>query len=139
MPKKMTIYRRPIGGVSEEAEMYASFAEDAVRRHPKEWSKAPWPAESLISEPASRSVDPVVGQGPEPEPEREDDDLTRIKGIGPVTAAKLNEHGIVNFDQLANLDVAKANEIDVEAADLANWSEQARAFLEEEEDGEEED
>lgn len=39
------------------------------------------------------------------------DDLTEIKGIGPVTAAKLAEHGISKFDDLAAMapdDVATA-------------------------------
>ena len=29
------------------------------------------------------------------------DDLTRIKGIGPVNARKLNEHGVATFAQIA--------------------------------------
>jgi branched-chain amino acid transport system ATP-binding protein len=34
------------------------------------------------------------------------DDLTLIKGIGPVNARKLNEHGIYHFDQIAAWDQA---------------------------------
>src|SRR5690606_37532085 len=39
------------------------------------------------------------------------DDLTLIKGIGPVNARKLNDHGIFHFDQIAGwkkADVAAA-------------------------------
>ena len=39
------------------------------------------------------------------------DDLTRIKGIGPVNGRKLNEHGVYHFDQIAGwkkADVAAA-------------------------------
>ena len=35
------------------------------------------------------------------------DDLTLIKGIGPVNARKLNEHGIYHFDQIAAWDQAQ--------------------------------
>lgn len=64
----------------------------------------------------------------------ESDDLTRISGIGPATAKKLNEVGIFTFAALlkesssilpADLDVLGSKE------DWVSWREQAQLFLDE--------
>lgn len=56
------------------------------------------------------------------------DDLTQIKGIGPVKAGKLNEAGIDTFADLAAMptdDLATVAETSVTTA--TRWSEDARA------------
>jgi len=58
------------------------------------------------------------------------DDLTQIKGIGPVYAARLNGAGIATLRSLAESDAAgTAAAIDVSAATIAGWIEQAKAKL----------
>lgn len=63
-------------------------------------------------------------------PKGEPDDLTVIKGIGPVAAKDLNEQGIVTFAQLAKLsdkDVAKIDEhMPFSADQIKDWREQAK-------------
>jgi predicted flap endonuclease-1-like 5' DNA nuclease len=69
---------------------------------------------------------PEAGNGPA-------DDLTRIAGIGPATARRLNELGIRRFHQIADWDAA---DIDRIAGDLRlgarvrreKWVEQAKAL-----------
>ncbi|MER9346590.1 50S ribosomal protein L21 [Mesorhizobium sp. M0239] len=63
-------------------------------------------------------------------PKGEPDDLTLIKGIGPVAAKDLNEQGIITFAQLAKLtekDVAKIDEhMPFSADQIKDWREQAK-------------
>jgi large subunit ribosomal protein L21 len=63
-------------------------------------------------------------------PKGEPDDLTVIKGIGPVAAKDLAEQGIVTFAQLAKLtdkDVAKIDEhMPFSADQIRDWREQAK-------------
>jgi large subunit ribosomal protein L21 len=63
-------------------------------------------------------------------PEGEGDDLTKIKGIGPVAAGQLNEQGITTFAQIAALsddDVAKIDEnMPFSADQVGDWREQAK-------------
>jgi hypothetical protein len=56
-------------------------------------------------------------------------DLTEINGIGPTFARRLNEAGITNFGQLAELDAEQARALAHAAewqADTADWIAQAR-------------
>lgn len=58
--------------------------------------------------------------------DRPPDDLTEIKGIGPVTAGKLQDAGVVSFDQLANADAAiLADTVGTSEATMAKWIEAA--------------
>jgi predicted flap endonuclease-1-like 5' DNA nuclease len=67
-------------------------------------------AQAAAQEAATRAGPAVViPLGDEEEPERED--LTQIEGIGPKTAALLNEAGIYNYAQLADTPVARLREI----------------------------
>ncbi len=63
-------------------------------------------------------------------PEGDGDDLTKIKGIGPVAAGQLNEQGIVTYAQIAKLsdkDVAKIDEaMPFSAEQISDWREQAK-------------
>ncbi|RWL18365.1 MULTISPECIES: 50S ribosomal protein L21 [Mesorhizobium] len=63
-------------------------------------------------------------------PKGEPDDLTVIKGIGPVAAGQLNEQGIMTFAQIAKLsdkDVARIDEhMPFSADQITDWREQAK-------------
>ena len=63
-------------------------------------------------------------------PEGEADDLTKIKGIGPVARRQLAEQGITQFAQVAALsdeDIARIDEAMPFSADqISDWREQAR-------------
>jgi large subunit ribosomal protein L21 len=63
-------------------------------------------------------------------PKGEPDDLTVIKGIGPVAAGQLNEQGITTFAQIAKLsdkDIAKIDEhMPFSADQIRDWREQAK-------------
>ena len=65
-----------------------------------------------------------------PPPHREPDDLTAIKGIGPVFAARLEQAGIRSFRGLSEIDAATiADGIGTTEARVADWISQARARL----------
>lgn len=63
-------------------------------------------------------------------PKGEADDLTKIKGIGPVAAGQLKEQGLMTFAQLAALtdeDIAKMDDLMPFSADqIKSWREQAK-------------
>ena len=63
-------------------------------------------------------------------PKGDKDDLTTIKGIGPVAAGQLNEQGITTFAQIAALsdkDVARIDEAMPFSADqIKDWRDQAK-------------
>ncbi|MGN7997390.1 hypothetical protein [Sphingomonas sp. 22176] len=69
---------------------------------------------------------------PEPAPASSGDDLTRLKGVGPKLAARLNELGITRFAQLAALDEASGKALDAQLGSFQGrmtrdrWTEQAR-------------
>lgn len=66
-------------------------------------------------------------------PEGEADDLTKIKGIGPVAKRQLAEQGITQFAQVAALsdeDIARIDEAMPFSADqISDWREQAREMV----------
>jgi large subunit ribosomal protein L21 len=63
-------------------------------------------------------------------PSGKGDDLTKIKGIGPVAKKQLNEQGITTFAQIAALtdeDVARIDEaMPFSAEQISDWREQAK-------------
>lgn len=65
-------------------------------------------------------------------PAGEGDDLTKIKGIGPVAMKQLNEQGITTFAQIAGLtdkEVATIDEAMPFSADqISDWRDQAKAM-----------
>jgi len=65
-------------------------------------------------------------------PAGEPDDLTKIKGIGPVAAGQLAEQGITTFAQVAALSDADITRIDeampFSADQITDWRDQAKAL-----------
>jgi large subunit ribosomal protein L21 len=63
-------------------------------------------------------------------PKGKGDDLTVIKGIGPVAAGQLNEQGITTFKQIAKLSDADIETIDANmpfsSEQISDWREQAK-------------
>ncbi|KJS20969.1 MAG: 50S ribosomal protein L21 [Hoeflea sp. BRH_c9] len=66
-------------------------------------------------------------------PKGEPDDLTTIKGIGPVAAGQLNEQGITTFAQIAKLsdkDITRIDEAMPFSTDqISDWRDQAKALV----------
>jgi predicted flap endonuclease-1-like 5' DNA nuclease len=59
--------------------------------------------------------------------EVEAEDLTLIKGIGPVYSQRLARAGVISFDQLAAADAAAlAQTLDLPETTILEWIEQAR-------------
>jgi large subunit ribosomal protein L21 len=98
---------------AEAAPKEAKAKKEAQAEAPKEEAKAETAAAPLFKAPKG-----------------EPDDLTVIKGIGPVAAKDLNEQGIITFAQLAKLtdkDVAKIDEhMPFSADQIKDWREQAK-------------
>ncbi|MDN5929341.1 MAG: 50S ribosomal protein L21 [Hyphomicrobiales bacterium] len=104
----------------------AAKAEEASARkvEPKEEAKAPAkkaePQEEVKAAPLFKA------------PRGKGDDLTVIKGIGPVAAKDLNEQGITTFAQIAALTDEEITEIDAampfSTAQIEDWREQAKTL-----------
>ncbi|TPM28802.1 50S ribosomal protein L21 [Mesorhizobium sp. B2-3-4] len=112
---------KPAKKAAVKAEAKAEVAADAA---PKE-AKAKKDAAPKDEAKAETAAAPLF-KAPKGEP----DDLTVIKGIGPVAAKDLAEQGIVTFAQLAKLsdkDVAKIDEhMPFSADQIKDWREQAK-------------
>lgn len=102
----------------------------------------------LVAEPTRLDDEPIAAAAPvaaataalaadtnaEPAPAADGaaDDLTRLKGVGPKLAARLNELGITRLAQLAALDAAAAQALDAQLGNFQGrmtrdrWIEQAR-------------
>ena len=106
--------------VAAEAKAEAAPKEAKAKKEPKAEAA---PKEAAASEEAKAAP---LFKAPKGEP----DDLTVIKGIGPVAAKDLAEQGIVTFAQLAKLtekDVAKIDEhMPFSADQIKDWREQAK-------------
>ena len=113
----------------------AAKAEAAPKADTKAEEKAP------KKEAAPKAEKPAAKKAPAKEetaapatlfkaPKGKSDDLTEIKGIGPVAAEQLNEQGITTFAQIAKLtdkDVAKIDEaMNFSADQISDWREQAK-------------
>jgi len=96
-----------------------------TKKAPKE--KAKEKSEAKVE----KEIDETVEEG-----STEDDDLTKVEGIGPKISEILNSSGITSFDSLAKTDVDKLKEILEEAGnrykshDPATWPEQAKLAAE---------
>ena len=91
-------------------------------------------AELARLRPAEAAAPAATGAAAEPPQALAADDLTRIKGIGPVMQRRLGELGISSFRQLAELTPGEMQRIN-SAIDFPGrvererWIEQARRFL----------
>lgn len=116
----------------------ASSDEDAPPAEPPIADEPIAAAASLDASPAALAVS---GPGSEPTPTPAiaaepagADDLTRMKGVGPKLAQRLNEAGVTSFAQLAALTPAGAEALDAQLGDFRGrihrdrWIEQA-SFL----------
>lgn len=80
---------------------------------------------------AAKPVESAAAPTPSPVPAA-DDDLTRIKGLGPKIASLLAGMGVNRFDQIAAWDDAEIDRIDAQLDRFAgrirrdNWVEQAK-------------
>ena len=106
-----------------KAEVAPEAKAEAAPKEPKAKKEAAPKAEAASGEEAKAAP---LFKAPKGEP----DDLTVIKGIGPVAAKDLAEQGIVTFAQLAKLtdkDVAKIDEhMPFSADQIKDWREQAK-------------
>ena len=109
--------------VAPEAKAEAAPKEAKAKKEAK--AEAAPKAEAAETAPSEAKAAPLF-KAPKGEP----DDLTVIKGIGPVAAKDLAEQGIITFAQLAKLtdkDVAKIDEhMPFSADQIKDWREQAK-------------
>ncbi|TIP00842.1 MAG: 50S ribosomal protein L21 [Mesorhizobium sp.] len=112
---------KPEAKAEAKAEVVAEAKADVAVKEPK--AKKETKAEAASGEEAKAAP---LFKAPKGEP----DDLTVIKGIGPVAAKDLAEQGIITFAQLAKLtdkDVAKIDEhMPFSADQIKDWREQAK-------------
>ncbi|RWC87594.1 MULTISPECIES: 50S ribosomal protein L21 [unclassified Mesorhizobium] len=111
---------KPAKKAPVKAEAKAEVAAEAAPKEAKAKKDAP------KEEAKAEAVAAPLFKAPKGEP----DDLTVIKGIGPVAAKDLAEQGIITFAQLAKLsdkDVAKIDEhMPFSADQIKDWREQAK-------------
>ncbi|PBC10734.1 50S ribosomal protein L21 [Mesorhizobium sp. WSM3859] len=112
---------KPEAKAEAKAEVAAEAKAEVAAKEPK--AKKETKAEAASGEEAKAAP---LFKAPKGEP----DDLTVIKGIGPVAAKDLAEQGIITFAQLAKLsdkDVAKIDEhMPFSADQIKDWREQAK-------------
>jgi predicted flap endonuclease-1-like 5' DNA nuclease len=117
------------GHTKEEASQIANSQDDDA--HPAQVqskvSASPPPRPKITPPPVSQPLPRKPGQ-------RQPDDLTRIRGIGPGTAAKLGSFGVTSFHQIASWTDADVEEFDKKLglagrAARADWRGQARSLL----------
>ena len=116
---------KPTKKAAVKAEAKAEVAAEAAPKEAKAKKEAKAEAAPKDEAKAETAAAPLF-KAPKGEP----DDLTVIKGIGPVAAKDLAEQGIITFAQLAKLsdkDVAKIDEhMPFSADQIKDWREQAK-------------
>ncbi|HEY9119148.1 MAG TPA: helix-hairpin-helix domain-containing protein [Marinobacter sp.] len=124
-------------GISQKERQQAAKA--ALEEKPKAATKAPAatkPAKAPKT-PKAESAKKVAAAKPAtkkaPAKAKPDDkgDLTRVKGIGPATASKLQEAGITSIEQIANPSAAEQEKLAgfSKMRGFANWSSEAKKLL----------
>lgn len=112
------------------AEILLDGAKPSRKAAPKAEAKTEAKAGAAPKTAAKEEAAPAAAAPLFKAPKGEPDDLTVIKGIGPVAAKDLAEQGIVTFAQLAKLtdkDVAKIDEhMPFSADQISDWREQAK-------------
>jgi small subunit ribosomal protein S2 len=86
-----------------------------------------------VQESGSETVSAVVGL---PGPAGEPDDLLKINGVNKALAKKLNDYGVYQFSQLANLSQSELEELDKAMGSKgriveSDWVAQAKKLVEE--------
>ncbi len=113
-------------------------AEPAARAEPVDETAPGAPAEPLDeAEPAARAepaaqAKPVdeTAPGDQSEPAGDPDDLTRITGVGPVYAERLNNLGVTNYVGLAAADAGRlAENLQLPDRAIEDWKSQAEQLL----------
>jgi len=101
----------------------------------KPTKKAAKPAAAKKTEdkaPAATTEEVAAKSAPKASKKSAGDDLTKIKGIGPVAAGQLNEHGITTYAELAALSDEAIVKIDEDlpfsADQITDWRDQAKAL-----------
>jgi large subunit ribosomal protein L21 len=116
---------KPAPKVEAEAPK-AKPVKEAAPKAEKPAAKAERKAEA--AEPAQAVAAPLFKA-----PKNKQDDLTVIKGIGPVAAGQLNEQGITTFAQIAKLTEKDIEKIDAHmpfsADQIRDWREQAKELV----------
>lgn len=114
------------------AEILTGGAKPSKKAAAKPAAKAEKPAEEKKAAPKKEAKSEAVAATLFTAPEGEGDDLTKIKGIGPVAAKQLNEQGITTFAQIAKLsdkDIVRIDEAMPFSADqISDWREQAKGM-----------
>ncbi|MGX5845512.1 50S ribosomal protein L21 [Mesorhizobium sp. PL10] len=117
---------KPEAKAEAKAEVAAEAKTEAAPKEAKAKKEAKAEAAPKAEAKAETAVAAPLFKAPKGEP----DDLTVIKGIGPVAAKDLAEQGIITFAQLAKLtdkDVAKIDEhMPFSADQIKDWREQAK-------------
>jgi large subunit ribosomal protein L21 len=108
------------------AEILLDGAKPSKKAAAKTEAKAEAAPKAAAKEEAAPAAATPLFKAPKGEP----DDLTVIKGIGPVAAKDLAEQGIITFAQLAKLtekDIARIDEhMPFSADQISDWREQAK-------------
>ena len=114
------------------AEILTGGAKPSKKAAAKPAAKAEKPAEEKKEAPKKEAKAEAVAATLFTAPEGEGDDLTKIKGIGPVAAKQLNEQGITTYAQIAKLsdkDITRIDEAMPFSADqISDWRDQAKAM-----------
>lgn len=111
----------PQSTVGSQQQAPAKVAPTRLAAEPAEGPAAKEPA----AESATMSPPSSAGEATPSAP----DDLTQVRGIGPVYASKLRNLGIATFSALESFDTeALAEDLDVPPAMVANWQNQARGL-----------
>ncbi|MCB1421102.1 MAG: 50S ribosomal protein L21 [Nitratireductor sp.] len=114
------------------AEILTGGAKPSKKAAAKPAAKAEKPAEEKKEAPKKEAKAETKAATLFTAPEGDGDDLTKIKGIGPVAAGQLNEQGITTFAQIAKLsdkDIVRIDEAMPFSADqISDWRDQAKAM-----------
>lgn len=113
-----------LDGAKPSKKAAAKPAKEAPAKEAKAAKDTAAPAKDAADEKEAAAAAPLFKA-----PKGKGDDLTQIKGIGPVAAGQLNEQGITTFAQIAALtdeDVARIDEAMPFSADqVSDWRQQA--------------
>ncbi|MBD3655528.1 helix-hairpin-helix domain-containing protein [Marinobacter sp.] len=118
-------------GISQKERQQAAKA--ALEEKPKAATKPAKAPKTPKAESAKKvtAAKPATKKAPAKAKPDDKGDLTRVKGIGPATASKLQEAGITSIEQIANPSAAEQETLAVfsKMRGFANWSSEAKKLL----------